>query len=110
MVFEGFERAQVVAPEEKTGASRGHEWIGLYLGDEVEVIGRFTPESDVAEGGDPSAQVYGSLGQDGKLHVRLVRRPPPPEPTEPTEAPEPTEPVATSIKTSDTPSETSADA
>ena len=74
------------------------------------MIGRFTPESDVAEGGDPSAQVYGSLGQDGKLHVRLVRRPPPPEPTEPTEAPEPTEPVATSIKTSDTPSETSADA
>jgi hypothetical protein len=111
--LEGIERAQVVAPEETARASRGHEWMGLYLGDEVEVIGRFTPESDVAEDGDPSAQVYGSLGQDGKLHVRLVRRPPPPEPTvadATASATEENEETQETQETSDTPSETSADA
>ena len=77
--IEGIERAQVIAPAERGG--RSVEWVGLYLGDEIEVIGRFVPEpageNGEAASADPSARIYGTLGQDGKLHVRLVRRPPP---------------------------------
>lgn len=74
-VIEGLERAQVISPTE--GGARSVEWVGLYLGDEIEVIGRFEPNTEPAnaEANDPQAQIYGSLGQDGKLHVRLVRRP-----------------------------------
>ncbi|HFE45134.1 MAG TPA: hypothetical protein ENJ18_06510 [Nannocystis exedens] len=74
-VIEGLEHAQVISPSEP--GARSIEWVGLYLGDEIEVIGRFEPESEPAKGEaqDPQARIYGSLGQDGKLHVRLCRRP-----------------------------------
>lgn len=72
--LEGLEGAQVIAPREK--ASHDVEWVGLYLGDEVEVIGRFAPEP-APVGDDPALRVYGSLGGDAKLHVRVARRPPP---------------------------------
>jgi len=91
--LEGLERALVIAPPEKGG--RSVEWVGLYLGDEIEVIGRFVPEpkpeslgTDDAPAADPSARIYGTLGQDGKLHVRLVRRPPPLPAKSPTNAPD----------------------
>ncbi len=76
-VIEGLERAQVISPTE--GGARSVEWVGLYLGDEIEVVGRFEPDTEPtnAEATDPQARIYGSLGQDGKLHVRLVRRPAP---------------------------------
>ncbi len=78
--IEGLERALVIAPPERGG--RGLEWVGLYRGDEIEVIGRFEPEPapEDAASADPSARIYGTLGQDGKLHVRLVHRPPAPTP------------------------------
>ena len=76
-VIEGLEHAQVISPSEP--GARSIEWVGLYLGDEIEVIGRFEPEPEPAneEAQDPQARIYGSLGQDGKLHVRLCRRPAP---------------------------------
>ncbi|MCA9634780.1 MAG: hypothetical protein KC420_01965 [Myxococcales bacterium] len=101
--IEGLERAQVIAPAERGG--RHLEWCSLYLGDEIEVIGRFVPDEEAAEGDDPAARVYGSVGQDGKLHVRLCRRPPPPKgddadadakadpPKLPSKAPEPPRPA-----------------
>ena len=82
-VIEGLEHAQVISPSEP--GARSIEWVGLYLGDEIEVIGRFEPEPEPAneeaqEAQDPLARIYGSLGQDGKLHVRLCRRPAPATP------------------------------
>ncbi|MEZ4452180.1 MAG: hypothetical protein R3B09_22130 [Nannocystaceae bacterium] len=71
--IEGLEHAQVIAPIE-TGA-RNIEWQGLYLGDEVEVIGRLVLDPEAPASDDPSARILGTLGGDGKLHVRLVRRP-----------------------------------
>ena len=70
-----------------------YEWISLYVGDEVEVLGRFTPERVEGDADDPREVVYGTLGADGPLEVRLVQRPPveeaEPEPsTESTESKE----------------------
>lgn len=79
--IEGLERAQVIAPIEK--GARNIEWQGLYLGDEVEVIGRLVrdPDPEAAPvGDDPKSRIVGTLGGDGKLHVRLRRRPPWPAP------------------------------
>ncbi|MCA9689219.1 MAG: hypothetical protein KC636_06390 [Myxococcales bacterium] len=74
-ILENLERAQVIAPAEQVSAH--HESVSLYLGDEVEVIGVFAPERH-GEDAEPSAQVYGTLGADGRLHVRLHARPRPP--------------------------------
>ncbi len=100
--IEGLERALVIAPPEKGG--RSVEWVGLYLGDTIEVIGRFEPEAQPPEEGsnaDPSARIYGTLGQDGKLHVRLVHRPP--RPAADDNAKSPTEPLQ------DSPDDTTSD-
>jgi len=80
--LEGLEGAQVIAPREHVGPNL--EWVSLYIGDEIEVIGRFDLEP-APIGDAPSAQIYGSLGLDGKLHVRVLRRPSPPEAAEPPE-------------------------
>ena len=87
--LDGLERAQVIAPPERAGRDRA--WVGLYLGDEVEVIGRFVPEP-APVGADPHARVYGTLGADAKLHLRVVRRPAPEpaaEPASPADPPAP---------------------
>lgn len=83
---EGLERATVVAPSDKH--SLHHEHTSLYLGDELEIIGVFEPES-VPEGEAPAEQVYGTLGADGALEVRLRRRPDPPAPDPPTTSEDP---------------------
>lgn len=70
---ENLEAARVTAPAEKVGMH--YEWISLYVGDEVEVLGRFTAERIEGDADDPREVVYGTLGADGPLEVRLVNRP-----------------------------------
>ena len=72
---ENLEAARVTAPAEKVGMH--YEWISLYVGDEVEVLGRFTAERVEGDADDPREVVYGTLGADGPLEVRLVNRPEP---------------------------------
>jgi hypothetical protein len=79
--IENLERAEVIAPEEKAGPRVAS--TGLYIGDEVEVIGRFKPER-FGDDPDPAKLVYGSLGGDGNLYVRVHSRPNPPAPAETT--------------------------
>ena len=63
--------AEVVAPDEKQGTRSSR---ALYLGDEVEVIGRFKPER-FGQDPDPTRLIYGTMGADGHLYVRVVHRP-----------------------------------
>jgi len=80
--LEGLELAQVIAPREHVGPNL--EWVSLYIGDQLEVVGRFDPEP-APVGDAPGAQIYGTLGADGKLHARVLRRPTPPHAAEPPE-------------------------
>jgi len=73
--IENLALADVVAPEDKLGPHRAS--CALLLGDEVEVVARFKPER-FGEDPDPSRLVYGTLGADGNLHVRVSRRAPAP--------------------------------
>jgi len=70
-VLENLATAEVVAPEER--ASAHVTGLGLYIGDEVEAIGRFNPER-IGQDADPARLVYGSLGADGNLYVRVCAR------------------------------------
>ena len=69
--IENLALANVVAPEDKLGPHRAS--CALLLGDEVEVVARFKPER-FGEDPDPSRLVYGTLGADGNLHVRVCKR------------------------------------
>lgn len=71
LTLENLELAEVIAPEEKLGARLSS--CALYLGDEVEVIGHFKPER-FGDDPDPTKLVYGSMGADGNLHVRVHAR------------------------------------
>lgn len=71
VTLENVDIAEVIAPEEKHGTRSSHS---LYIGDEVEVIGRFKPER-FGQDPDPTRLVYGSMGADGNLHVRVATRP-----------------------------------
>lgn len=71
--IENLALADVVAPEDKSGLRRAS--CALLLGDEVEVVARFKPER-FGEDPDPSRLVYGTLGADGYLHVRVCKRNP----------------------------------
>ncbi len=75
--IENLALADVVAPEDKLGPHRAS--CALLLGDEVEVVSRFKPER-FGEDPDPSRLVYGTLGADGNLHVRVCKRNPAPPP------------------------------
>ncbi|WAS94087.1 hypothetical protein [Nannocystis punicea] len=72
VTLENLDHAEVIAPEEKVGPRVAS--TGLYLGDEVEVIGRFKPERFGSDP-DPTRLVYGSMGGDGNLYVRVHSRP-----------------------------------
>lgn len=76
--LENVDRAEVVAPEEKSGPRVAS--CALYIGDEVEVIGRFKPER-FGDDPDPTRLVYGSLGGDGNLYVRVHGRAKSPDPS-----------------------------
>ncbi len=75
---EGLEHARVTAPSEKVGMH--YEWISLYVGDEVEILGHFVAERVGAASDDAREVVYGTLAADGPLEVRLVTRPAPSPP------------------------------
>lgn len=64
--------ARVTAPTDKVGAH--YESTSLYVGDRVEVIARFEREV-VGEDEDPTQLVYGTLGSDGRLDIRVLERP-----------------------------------
>lgn len=72
---EHLETARVTAPTDTVGAH--YESVALYIGDRVEVIARFEREV-VGEHEDPAQLVYGTLGGDGTVDVRLLDRPEPP--------------------------------
>lgn len=65
--------AEISAPDEKTGNRSSR---ALYLGDTVEVVGRFKPER-FGDDPDPARNVYGTIGGDGNLYVRVHARPAP---------------------------------
>lgn len=71
--LENLATADVIAPEEKLGPHRAY--CALRLGDEVEVVARFKPER-FGQDPDPTRLVYGTLGADGHLHVRVCQKPP----------------------------------
>ncbi|MEX1363490.1 MAG: hypothetical protein AB1Z98_10210 [Nannocystaceae bacterium] len=77
--IERLEQARVAAPTEKTGAH--YESVSLYVGDRIEVIARFDREL-VGEHDDPAMLVYGTLGTEGPVDVRVLQRPEP-APVEP---------------------------
>jgi hypothetical protein len=69
--LEELEQARVVAPVDKVGMH--YESTSLYIGDRIEVIGRF--ERDVlGEEEDPTRLVYGTLGGDARLDVHVRER------------------------------------
>lgn len=72
---ENLEGARVSAPTERH--SLHHESVSVCVGDRVEVLGTFSP--DRTDGDDPAATVYGTIGTDGPLELRVVERPQPPE-------------------------------
>jgi hypothetical protein len=79
---EHLEHARVIAPPESApgrGTERARRVAALYIGDKVEIIGRF----DIDKAGDdpdPRKLVYGTLGADGPLEIRVIERPDRPEP------------------------------
>lgn len=75
VTIENLGRAEVVAPEDKVGPHRAYR--SLLLGDEVEVVARFSPER-FGEDPDPTRLVYGTLGADGNLYLRVCKREPVP--------------------------------
>lgn len=88
--LEGLEHARVIAPRE--ASARDKRTVSLYLGDRVEIFARFVPER---VGDDPDARnlVYGTLGADGPLEIRVIDRPE----RAPTPAPEPPAASTTSL-------------
>jgi hypothetical protein len=73
--IENLALADVVAPEDKLGPHRAS--CALHLGDEVEVVARFKLER-YGQDLDPTRLVYGTLGADGNLHIRVCKRDPAP--------------------------------
>jgi len=69
--IEELAQARVIAPVDKVGAH--YESTSLHIGDRIEVIGHFEREV-VGEHEDPTRLVYGTLGGDGRLDVRVLER------------------------------------
>jgi len=88
--IENLATADVIAPEEKLGPHRAY--CALRIGDEVEVVSRFKPER-FGQDPDPTRLVYGTLGADGHLHVRVCQ--PPPRQPQTSGEPESTSPSGT---------------
>ncbi|MEM7153452.1 MAG: hypothetical protein AAF799_11460 [Myxococcota bacterium] len=84
---EEFEAARINAPVERAGAH--YESVALYVGDRIEVVGTFEADR-VGEHEDPAMLVYGTLGTDGRVEIRVLERPAPVEtPPETTDDDEP---------------------
>ena len=80
---ENFEAARITAPVERAGAH--YESVALYVGDRIEVVGTFEVDR-VGEHEDPAMLVYGTLGTDGRVEIRVLQRPAPAEPPDDTPA------------------------
>jgi hypothetical protein len=79
--IESLEHARVIAPIERPAraakvraTSTRREHVALYIGDEVEIFGRFAPDR-VGDDPDATKLVYGTLGAAGPLEIRLRTRP-----------------------------------
>jgi hypothetical protein len=83
---ERLEQARVLAPKDPGGAR--HEFASLYLGDRVQLLGRFRRER-YGDDLDPDRRVYGMLGVDSDVQIKLLERPAPDSP--PTKDPSPGE-------------------
>lgn len=70
--LEGLQHARVIGPREH--AARDKRNVALYVGDKIEVFGTFVPER-AGEDPDPRKLVYGTLGADGLLEIRVIERP-----------------------------------
>lgn len=72
---EDLENAYVIAAAEKH--TFHHENVSLYLGDRVEVLGHFAPETPTGAEAHPTERVYGTLSRVDGLDMRLLERPKP---------------------------------
>jgi hypothetical protein len=81
--IENLAGCRVIGPSE--AASRDRKSVALYLGDRVELIGVFAPERAGSDP-DPRNLVYGTVGVDGPLEVRVDERPAPAADAPPAEA------------------------
>lgn len=73
VAIEDLEGARVLAPKDEPAGKT--EFASLLLGDEVELLGYFAPEKHGAED-DPGERIYGIMGVDSQVQVRLTNRPP----------------------------------
>lgn len=85
VAVEDLESARVLAPREDAGP---HEVISLYVGDRVQLLGRFKAEVH-GEEESPEQRVYGMFGVDGQVQVKVLERAPKPETPEPDAPAEP---------------------
>jgi hypothetical protein len=76
--IEGLDRARVIAAIDHAPAERpkAHDTVSLYLGDRVQVLGHFRAESH-GDDEDPTDRVYGIMGTQGHVQVRVLHRPDP---------------------------------
>lgn len=93
--LEHLERARVIAPPEPKlasapgrGTERARRVAALYLGDRVEIIARFDIDK-AGDDADPRQLVYGTLGAEGPVEIRVLERPDRPAPAPPESEPEP---------------------
>jgi len=90
-VLEHLELARVIAPLESApgrGAERTRRVAALYIGDRVEIIARFDIDK-AGDDADPRELVYGTLGAEGLLEIRVLERAISPAPAPPESEPEP---------------------
>lgn len=87
--IEDLEGARVLAPKDEGGGK--HEFASLYLGDRVELLGYFRAEHH-GDAEAASEQVYGMMGVDSQVQVRLLERPAPDENTDEAQASEDPQP------------------
>ena len=80
--IEDLEGARVLAPKDEGGGK--HEFASLYLGDRVELLGYLRAEHH-GDAEAASERVYGMMGVDSQVQVRMLERATPSE----TEAEEP---------------------
>jgi hypothetical protein len=84
--LEQLEHARVIAPPESLAGragERARRVAALYIGDRVEIVGRFHVDKAGSDP-DPRKLVYGTLGAEGPLEIRVLERPAPPEAPAPT--------------------------
>ncbi len=70
--LDGLEFARVLAPKDPSAGK--HEFASLYLGDRVELLGYFSPEPH-GDAENPSERVFGMMGVDSQVQVKVVDRP-----------------------------------